>query len=108
VAAAAIVVSAFVTHRAEAATTADIANLALANVGKHACSTNSLGAKDYETSCTGNGGYPEYWCADFAQWVWANNGAGYVSELDAAAGSFYVYGQNHGTLHNSPAVGDAV
>ncbi|HEY6462947.1 MAG TPA: NBR1-Ig-like domain-containing protein, partial [Polyangiaceae bacterium] len=31
-----------------------------------------------------------------------------TSELTAAAGSFYVYGQNHGTLGNSPAVGDAV
>ena len=35
-------------------------------------------------------------------------GAGNTSELDAAAGSFYVYGQNHGTLSNTPAVGDAV
>ncbi len=106
--AAVLVVSALVTQHAYASTTTDIANLALANVGKKACSTNSLGGKDYETSCTGNGGSPEYWCADFAQWVWANTGVNDTSQLDAAAGSFYVYGQNHGTLHNSPAIGDAV
>ena len=92
----------------EALTGSQVASLANANVGKMACSTNSLGGKYFDSSCTGNGGYPEYWCADFARWVWANVGAGNTSELTAAAGSFYVYGQKHGTLHNSPKVGDAV
>ncbi len=86
----------------------DIAALALANVGKGACSTNTLGGTHFESSCTGNGGQPEYWCADFALWVWASAGVTDVAGLDAAAGSFYVYGQNHGTLSNTPAVGDAV
>ena len=85
-----------------------IASLALANVGGMACATNTLGGKSFGSSCTGNGGQPEYWCADFALWVWANAGVSDVSGLDAAAGSFYVYGQNHGTLSNTPAVGDAV
>ncbi len=85
-----------------------IANLALANVGGMACATNSLGGHSFGSSCTGNGGQPEYWCADFALWVWANAGVSNVSGLDAAAGSFYVYGQNNGTLSNTPAVGDAV
>ena len=85
----------------------DIANLARANVGDGACSTNSAGGTAYESSCTGNGGEPEYWCADFAMWVWASVGAD-VSKLDAAAGSFYVYGQDNGTLSDTPAVGDAV
>ncbi|MGO9707842.1 MAG: CHAP domain-containing protein [Polyangiaceae bacterium] len=85
-----------------------IATLALANVGMMACSTNSLGGSYFGTSCTGNGGSPEYWCADFALWVWANAGVSNVSGLDAAAGSFYVYGQNNGTLSDTPAVGDAV
>ncbi|HEY8040978.1 MAG TPA: CHAP domain-containing protein [Polyangiaceae bacterium] len=106
--AAVALVGGLVASPAWAHTTADIASLALANVGKGACSTNSLGGHAFESSCTGNGGQPEYWCADFAQWVWANTGVGYTGELDAAAGSFYVYGQKHGTLHNSPAVGDAV
>ncbi len=84
-----------------------IASIALANVGKGACSKNSTGGYDYDSSCTGNGGYPEYWCADFARWVWAEAGAD-TDGLTAAAGSFYVYGENHGTLHGTPAVGDAV
>jgi hypothetical protein len=84
-----------------------IATLATANVGQGACTTNTLGGTHFESSCTGNGGQPEYWCADFAIWVWASVGAD-VSGLTAAAGSFYTYGQNNGTLSNSPAVGDAV
>jgi cell wall-associated NlpC family hydrolase len=85
-----------------------VASIALANVGKSACSRNSKGGRDFESSCTGNGGSPEYWCADFARWVWAEAGAN-ISGLTAAAGSFYVYGQDHGTLHHGdPKVGDAV
>jgi len=86
----------------------DVASLALANVGGMACAKNSLGGTSFDSSCTGNGGQPEYWCADFARWVWEHVGAGNTSELTAAAGSFYVYGQNHGTLSNTPEIGDAV
>src|SRR5271166_4684062 len=93
---------------ASALTGTDVASLASANVGGAACGGNSLGGHSFDSSCTGNGGQPEYWCADFARWVWENVGAQYTSELTAAAGSFYVYGQNHGTLKNTPAVGDAV
>ncbi|MEO8800226.1 MAG: CHAP domain-containing protein [Polyangiaceae bacterium] len=91
----------------EALTGNDVATLASANVGTSACGTNSLGGKAFDSSCTGNGGYPEYWCADFARWVWEKTGAGSTNELTAAAGSFYVYGQKHGTLHNTPHLGDA-
>ena len=89
-------------------TATGLAPLALANVGGMACQRNSLGGSSFYSSCTGNGGQPEYWCADFAKWVWANNGVD-VGGLTAAAGSFYVYGQNHGTLKTgSPQLGDAV
>lgn len=84
-----------------------ISSLALANVGKHACSRNSLGGKGFASSCTGNGGRPEYWCADFAKWVWANAGVKYIGELSPLAGSFYSYGLENGTLTGIPAVGDA-
>src|SRR6202042_1140338 len=83
--------------------TNDVASIALANVGNTACGTNSQGGAGFETSCTGNGGQPEYWCADFAMWVWATAGAD-TTGLTAAAGSFYVYGQNNGTLSNTPHV----
>jgi len=88
-------------------TAASIASVALANLGKGACSTNSGGGTGFASSCTGNGGQPEYWCADFALWVWGQAGVD-TSGLDAAAGSFYTYGLDHGTLHSTPAVGDAV
>jgi CHAP domain len=79
----------------------------MANVGLGACSTNSEGGTAFETSCDGNGGEPEYWCADFAQWVWQEAGAN-TDGLDAAASTFYLYGQTNGTLHTTPSVGDAV
>jgi hypothetical protein len=92
---------------AEALTGADLAGLALANVGGRACGTNSLGGHAFESSCVGNGGQPEYWCADFVKWIWRNRGVD-VSGLTAASGSFYTYGENHGTLSNTPTLGAAV
>jgi hypothetical protein len=87
-----------------------IAALATANEGRTACGPNTLGGRGYYSSCTGNDGRPEYWCSDFAMWVWAN--AGYrVDGLSAAAYSFVTYGRNAGTAHGSgyrPQVGDAV
>ena len=84
-----------------------IASIATANIGRTACGANSAGGSSYGSSCTGNGGQPEYWCADFARWVWGQAGVN-TNGLSAAAGSFYVYGQNNGTLHDTPLVGDAV
>lgn len=85
-----------------------IADNARANVGKGACSTNSFGTRGFYSSCTGNGGLPEYWCADFARSMWYHAGVPNTDQLSAAAGSFYCYGEKHKTLHNHPHVGDAV
>lgn len=101
---------------------ADVATLALANQGKGAgqCSQvnsapNSLGGTAFGNSCTGNNGDAEYWCADFAKWVWQNAAGSTITDTDslnAAAVSFYNYGVDHGTLHTAasyqPQVGDAV
>ncbi|NUP06026.1 MAG: CHAP domain-containing protein [Polyangiaceae bacterium] len=87
--------------------TEKIAALANDNVGNTACGENSLGGKGFKSSCTGNGGQPEYWCSDFARWTWEQAGAD-VDGLTAAAGSFYCYGEEHGTLSSTPHVGDAV
>ena len=84
-----------------------IAALATDNLGNMACGLNSKGTYGFESSCYGNGGQPEYWCSDFAKWVWRNVGAD-VGGLTAAAGSFYCYGEKNGTLSNTPHVGDAV
>ena len=102
---------------ASAAAGGDAASLAVHDLGKSAgtCAdnptTNYLGGSQFETSCSGNGGNAEFWCADFAEWVWQNSGF-YTGGLTAAAGSFYVYGENNGTLHTSssyvPQPGDAV
>jgi len=52
--------------------------------------------------------HPGAWCAEFGEYVWWNAGAK-TGGLTAAAGSFYTYGQNNGTLRTSaPKVGDAV
>lgn len=107
---------------ASATTSGEVAALALANVGKGAgiCSQadpapNSLGGLAYGSSCTGNGGDAEYWCADFAKWVWQNASGSTITDVDdlnPGAVSFYNYGIDHGTLHTDPAyrpqVGDAV
>ncbi|MFC0429416.1 CHAP domain-containing protein [Kutzneria buriramensis] len=88
---------------ASAGTPADIASIAAANLGKKACSTNTAGGVGYGSSCTGSGGSPEFWCSDFAKWVWAQAGAN-VTGLTAGAGSFAIYG----AMHDTPHVGDAV
>lgn len=96
------------------ATAGDAASLAAANIGKTAgtCAVNpthnTLGGDTYETSCYGGySGGAEYWCADFARWVWANSGFN-VGGLTAAAQSFVTYGQTHGTSRSTPAAGDAI
>ena len=98
---------------------ANLASLATANVGKGAgtcsqsnSSLNSLGGTAFYTSCTGNGGSAEYWCADFAMWVWANVGIS-IAGLNAGAGSFVAdASQNGSTVHTAktyaPQVGDAI
>lgn len=82
--------------------------LARSAIGDGACSKNPYGGVGFASSCTGNGGQPEYWCSDFVRWIWAQMGVPYTSELTAASASFYTYGLRHGTLTTTPAVGDAV
>jgi len=99
------------------ATASDAAQLAAANVGRSAgtCANtptyNTLGGSQFEHSCVGWAGVPEYWCADFAIWAWRNAGLS-VTGLDASAVSFRTYGQDNGTLHTAatyvPQPGDAV
>ena len=95
---------AFGASSAHASVGSNIVSIAQANNYKAACSTNSAGTTGFNSSCTGNGGSPENWCADFAKWVWAQAGAN-VSGLTPGAGSF---GQYNGGLHSTPHVGDAV
>lgn len=104
VAAALAVPSLMLTAGTASASTDDIVTIANANIGNHACDTNSAGGQGYNSSCTGANGSPENWCADFAEWTWAQ--AGYsTAGLTPAAGSFGQYGAG---LHSDPHVGDAV
>ncbi|MFF2195024.1 FG-GAP-like repeat-containing protein, partial [Streptomyces sp. NPDC058157] len=82
---------------ASASVGSNIISIAEQNLGKGACDTNSAGGSGFYTSCG------ESWCADFAKWVWAQNGVD-VSGLTPAAGSFAEYGTG---LHSTPKVGDA-
>ncbi|MCG6500018.1 CHAP domain-containing protein [Kitasatospora sp. A2-31] len=95
---------AFGASPAHASVGSNIVGIALANNYKTACATNSAGGTGFYSSCTGNGGRPENWCADFAKWVWAQAGVN-VAGLTPAAGSF---GRYNGGLHSTPHVGDAV
>ena len=70
-----------------------------------ACGPNKAGTKGYYSSCNGNRGQPEYWCADFAKWVWAQAGTINTGVLTPAAGSFGIYGR---VRRRNPKVGDAV
>jgi hypothetical protein len=91
---------------AHASSSQGILALAAANLGKHACDTNSLGGVGYGSSCTGNGGQPEYWCSDFAIWVWQHAGVTDLSGLTARAATFYSYATSRGILSSTPHVGD--
>ncbi len=92
---------------AAADTRTDVRDLAAANLGKQTCSTNSLGGQGFAGSCAAR----HAWCADFARWVWGSSKLN-VDRLNAGAGSFYLYGQQKGTLHTDPnyvpQIGDAV
>ncbi|GIH19316.1 FG-GAP-like repeat-containing protein [Rugosimonospora africana] len=74
-----------------------IASVALSQVGKSNCP-----GLPYGLSCGID------WCSAFAKWVWGQAGVSDLAGLTAESGSFYTYGQNRGTLHSTPQVGDAV
>jgi CHAP domain len=96
-----------VTIGVDGATRSRIVALATANLGKSACSTNSLGGLGFHTSCRGDAGPPGQWCADFVAWVWAEAGVD-TGGLDVGACGFHAYGSEHRTLSGRPAHGDAV
>ncbi|MGH9108769.1 MAG: CHAP domain-containing protein [Acidimicrobiales bacterium] len=59
---------------------------------------------DAGTGNCGPGLRSEEWCADFAAWVWRQAGAPLTyalasGDLNAAAASFYVWAEDHGTWH---------
>jgi hypothetical protein len=82
------------------------ANTAIINVGEGDCSRNSAGTIGFYNSCKNH----EYWCADFAKWVWVQAGvpSSTVSSINAAAYSFYSWGKSHGGVSSTPGLGDAV
>ena len=94
----------------EAKFRARIASIAKKEKGQTACSRETDNRKGYFTSCHRfvTHGAPEYWCSDFARWVWwqagAINAAPGTDILTPAAGSFV----NYGKLRSKPRVGDAV
>jgi hypothetical protein len=90
----------------------EIQSLAQANIGKKACSTNSLGTKGYYHSCDAGGtqqGVAEAWCADFVRWVLNHESYGTVlgaNEINPLASSVWTYA--HGSSANyskTPGIG---
>ncbi|MFB8305245.1 CHAP domain-containing protein [Kitasatospora purpeofusca] len=85
-----------------------IAATALAEDGNGACAHGGYdGGPGQSSSCSG-GQRTHAWCADFAGWVWAQNGVTGLGTLDDLAASFYEYGLKYGTVSSTPHVGDAV
>ncbi|GIG55897.1 hypothetical protein Lfu02_02690 [Longispora fulva] len=85
---------------AMADTRSGIVDTARGQLGHGPCSPS------YYSSCG------EDWCADFAKWVWAQNGVN-VTGLNPMAASFRTYGINNGTWHPLgdgyvPQLGDAI
>lgn len=112
---------------------AGIAALAVDQLGDHNCSVNSLGTVGFGStdtaynSCDGSADpQGEYWCADFASWVWEhavtdgfdtvatytdpNYEDGAQQSLSPWAPNFARYGWAHGTFAHSgtPVAGDVV
>jgi hypothetical protein len=75
-----------------------------------------LGGNGFYTSCTGNGGQPENWGADFVAWDWAQEGIDTTGLLTTHGGAtpatFAKYGGPNGAMHTSPVYvpqpGDAI
>jgi hypothetical protein len=78
--------------------------MALKEIGQRACTRMTAGKPGFFTSCHGNGGQPEFWCSDFARWIWWKAGAADTDTLNPAAASF----ANYGPVRRKPKVGDAV
>ena len=93
-----------------------VTNLALANTGQTACSTNTLGSNGFNTSCTGDNGQPEAWSADFLAWAWGQEGITTTilasSSGSATPNSVLKYGNanttTHATASYTPRLGDAI
>ncbi|MFH9355560.1 CHAP domain-containing protein [Kitasatospora sp. NPDC017646] len=89
-----------------------IAGTALGQVGSNACGNGGAGyyapGTDQNSSCSG-GSRTHAWCADFAGWVWAQNGVKNMGILNDLANSFQTYAEKYdGGLSGTPHVGDAV
>jgi hypothetical protein len=96
-------------------TSAIVAEASSQNYGYGPCGANGENdgyyatGTDQSSSCNGSGGETHAWCADFAGWVWQQAGAEDMdTNLNNLADSFYYWGEAHGTLSTTPAVGDVV
>ena len=84
---------------------------AIEGVGAPECDGNgSISNPNGTTTTVQNQG--EYWCSDFAKWVWKWAGQPNTGVLDPGADSFYTWGKDEGealtTDGSNPEVGDAV
>ncbi|WP_374118023.1 CHAP domain-containing protein [Streptomyces sp. RKAG337] len=84
-----------------------IANIARSQLTVNGGGPGTACSPGYNTSCTGNGHRGEYWCADFASWVWGQAGF-HTQGLNAAARSFQQVASKYGGEKFTPTLGDAV
>ncbi len=89
-------------------TGASVSSIAAANIGGTACGKNSSGGYDFDSSAApATAVTPSTGAPTSRDGSGGRRGAD-TNGLTAGAGSFYVYGQNNGTLSSTPHVGDAV
>uniref|UniRef100_UPI0004CA3165 CHAP domain-containing protein n=1 Tax=Streptomyces sp. NRRL WC-3742 TaxID=1463934 RepID=UPI0004CA3165 len=99
--------SLFTAGAAEAATSDGISKLATSQLGNGPCGNGGYYApgSNQTNPCSSY----HAWCADFAGWVWAQNGVKNLGGLNDLANSFETYANNYdGGLSSTPHVGDAV
>jgi len=61
----------------------------------------------YQTSGGSSCNDSTEWCADFVMWVWSQAGFK-IDGLSPCSASFIQYGNDNGTMHQTPQVGDAI
>ncbi|MCX4745400.1 CHAP domain-containing protein [Kitasatospora sp. NBC_01287] len=98
---------------AHASGVSGIVNTASGQLGSGPCGNGGAGyyapGSGQNSSCGSGGKEAQAWCADFAGWVWAQNGVQNLGVLNDLANSFRDYANDYdGGLSATPQVGDAV
>jgi len=82
-----------------------VATIAKDQIGCGPCGAGNCPV--YQTSNGSSCNDSTEWCADFVMWVWSQGGFE-IDGLTPCSASFIQYGNDNGTRHQTPQVGDAI